>query len=213
MHPYYCLSYTRGSQSTKCQIRINGRLHDVGQNLCEFLHTLRRHLLSARKPTRSRCSGKPQPKVLKDLCIWIDALCINQRDETEKSKQVQMMGQIYKKAAMVLMWLGSDPRVRAAVETLRNRRATLMSFGHYYEFFKKVDYWSRAWIVQEVVLARRPVVFLESGIYDFSDLSYKMDINSVGDEEWEMANTLASYRLTYKGPSFPQVMHKNILMF
>lgn len=40
---------------------------------------------------------------------WIDALCINQGDNEEKNSQVQMMGQIYGEAELVLVWLGTVP--------------------------------------------------------------------------------------------------------
>ena len=38
--------------------------------------------------------------------LWVDAVCINQSDDAEKSQQVSMMGQIYSKAAEVLVWVG-----------------------------------------------------------------------------------------------------------
>lgn len=40
---------------------------------------------------------------------WIDALCINQTDDEERSSQVQMMGRIYREAELVLVWLGTMP--------------------------------------------------------------------------------------------------------
>jgi hypothetical protein len=41
-----------------------------------------------------------------ELIIWVDAICINQRDNGEKSEQVQRMFSIYQKAANVVVWLG-----------------------------------------------------------------------------------------------------------
>ncbi|KAL6711855.1 hypothetical protein ACN47E_002898 [Coniothyrium glycines] len=38
--------------------------------------------------------------------LWIDQLCINQSDNTERSAQVGLMSQIYTKASRVLVWLG-----------------------------------------------------------------------------------------------------------
>lgn len=38
--------------------------------------------------------------------LWIDSICINQTLNTEKSKQVQMMGDIYEQARRVIVWLG-----------------------------------------------------------------------------------------------------------
>lgn len=40
--------------------------------------------------------------------LWIDALCINQRDEAEKASQVSMMADIYSTAFQVVVWLGKD---------------------------------------------------------------------------------------------------------
>jgi hypothetical protein len=38
--------------------------------------------------------------------MWIDALCINQRDNKEKSKQIPMMRDIFANAKHVIVWLG-----------------------------------------------------------------------------------------------------------
>ena len=38
--------------------------------------------------------------------LWIDSICINQADRSEKRQQVSMMGRIYKKATRLLVWLG-----------------------------------------------------------------------------------------------------------
>ncbi|KAK2684705.1 hypothetical protein QWA68_016409 [Fusarium oxysporum] len=40
------------------------------------------------------------------ITLWIDQICINQEDNSEKSKQVGMMGRIYSEANQVLVWLG-----------------------------------------------------------------------------------------------------------
>jgi hypothetical protein len=45
---------------------------------------------------------------LVDQFIWIDQICINQNNAKEKASQVQMMGQIYKKAARVTAYLGNS---------------------------------------------------------------------------------------------------------
>jgi len=38
--------------------------------------------------------------------LWIDALCINQKDDVEKGQQVQSMVKIYAQASRVIVWLG-----------------------------------------------------------------------------------------------------------
>lgn len=40
--------------------------------------------------------------------VWIDAICINQKDVEEKGWQVAMMGDLYSKASKVLVWLGQE---------------------------------------------------------------------------------------------------------
>ncbi|CAI6266865.1 unnamed protein product [Periconia digitata] len=40
--------------------------------------------------------------------LWVDAICINQQDNDEKSMQVNMMRDIYKQAAKVIFWLGEQ---------------------------------------------------------------------------------------------------------
>ncbi|KAF4625929.1 hypothetical protein G7Y89_g12234 [Cudoniella acicularis] len=59
-------------------------------------------------------------------CLWIDALCINQKDDAEKSVQVALMGSIYSKALRVVIWLGAEnesPNSALAMSTLRSIKA------------------------------------------------------------------------------------------
>ena len=41
-----------------------------------------------------------------DVLVWLDALCINQRDKTEKSAQIRLMYRIYQGAHRTAIWLG-----------------------------------------------------------------------------------------------------------
>jgi len=52
--------------------------------------------------------------VWKDRTIWIDQICINQGDAQEKSEQVQLMRDIYYRAARVVSYLGGNWRYRLA---------------------------------------------------------------------------------------------------
>ena len=38
--------------------------------------------------------------------LWVDAVCINQTNISERTTQVRMMRTIYSRAACVLVWLG-----------------------------------------------------------------------------------------------------------
>jgi hypothetical protein len=46
----------------------------------------------------------------KPRLVWIDAICINQKDNEEKAWQVQLMGEIYRRAKGVIVYLGEDSR-------------------------------------------------------------------------------------------------------
>lgn len=93
---YTALSYTWGPLS-KVPIWVNGEVLHVTENLLIALRWLREHS----QPSRF---------------LWIDAVCINQKDLDEKSAQVGMMGQIYKSASEVLVWLG--PAHEAQLKTI-----------------------------------------------------------------------------------------------
>jgi len=83
---YTALSYTWGKDKPSTAVVINGQLVLVRKNLAAAL----RHL---QRTDRS-------------LNIWIDAICINQNDDEEKSHQVHMMAKIYESSVEVLVWLG-----------------------------------------------------------------------------------------------------------
>lgn len=50
--------------------------------------------------TRLRCES--------ERMLWVDAICIDQQNEVEKSVQVGMMRNIYEKAQRTLIWLGEE---------------------------------------------------------------------------------------------------------
>ncbi|PVH81632.1 HET-domain-containing protein, partial [Cadophora sp. DSE1049] len=87
--PYQALSYTWGRPDDfDFKIWLNGILFPVRQNLLCALRVL-------------RASGD----TIK-LPIWIDALCIDQQNVSERGHQVDMMGVIYRGAQHVIAWLG-----------------------------------------------------------------------------------------------------------
>jgi len=65
---------------------VNGKEVDITQNLGDALRSLR-------LPDRSRL-------------LWVDAICINQSDNVEKSAVVATMGDIYRNAETVAIFLG-----------------------------------------------------------------------------------------------------------
>ena len=57
-----------------------------------------------------RFSGADSPTDMgnRERLLWIDQLCINQYDASERSKQVEMMGRIYREAERTELWLGEE---------------------------------------------------------------------------------------------------------
>jgi hypothetical protein len=52
-----------------------------------------------------------------DRTVWLDAICINQNDFEERSRQVAMMGAIYRNGARNLIYLG-DEEVGEAINSI-----------------------------------------------------------------------------------------------
>jgi hypothetical protein len=77
-----------GNETAKKTIFVDGKKFLVGQNLWDALRFLRK-----------RANGQR---------YWIDAICINQTDIPERSRQLTFMPEIYARAQMVLVWLGSQ---------------------------------------------------------------------------------------------------------
>ncbi|MCJ1331901.1 hypothetical protein MMC10_008593 [Thelotrema lepadinum] len=53
-------------------------------------------------------------KLARGVPVWVDAICINQRDTSEKETQIQLMGEIYTCAKTVYIWLGRDDQSGSA---------------------------------------------------------------------------------------------------
>jgi hypothetical protein len=51
--------------------------------------------------------------------LWVDAICINQKDDAERNAQVKRMADIYNRASNVCVWLGvGDPTQKTALESI-----------------------------------------------------------------------------------------------
>ena len=85
---YEALSYCWGDQTQSFPILCNKRCIPAFHNLLTALHYLR---------------SDTAPRTL-----WIDALCINQKDPIEKNAQVALLTVIFKHSSRVLAWLGEE---------------------------------------------------------------------------------------------------------
>ncbi|UZP40249.1 hypothetical protein NXS19_008065 [Fusarium pseudograminearum] len=79
---------------------------------------------------KSRKRADPFRRKDLPLTLWIDALCIDQDDEVEKTEQVQQMHQIYSQASSVITWLGPASATSDAAMLWIERYGSLSSsFG------------------------------------------------------------------------------------
>jgi len=85
-YAYEALSYTWDGQIPDRRVNCQGNDLLITAN-CEAA------LLQLRQRWRRRI-------------LWIDSICINQTSDNEKGQQVQIMGEIYKQAKTVIVWLG-----------------------------------------------------------------------------------------------------------
>lgn len=114
--------------------------------------------------------------------LWLDALCINQRDDMERSQQVAMMSDIYRNAGGIKSWIGNgDFDTDYALGFLQHRHeAKLIESVHFGEVQYRAreallcvalrPYWSRLWVLQELALARSVVVHCGLQVVNWIDL-------------------------------------------
>ncbi|GCB17448.1 heterokaryon incompatibility protein 6, OR allele [Aspergillus awamori] len=158
---YAALSYSWGDGSADHHIYLlpegTDRIEDslslpIRENLFCALHRLRR---------------KDQ-----NVTLWVDALCIDQENNTEKTRQLGCMVDIYHQARMVYVWLGESdgegrsdeamdfiPRVvdMATLDANTDDKDPARQWAALSELTR--DPWfARRWIVQEISVASKAVV-------------------------------------------------------
>jgi hypothetical protein len=85
---FEAISYVWGLQHERQPVFCQDQIVYISVNLAQALRGLR--------------------NTKKSRLLWADSICINQHDVSEKGHQVQMMGEIYKKASRVIIWLGGS---------------------------------------------------------------------------------------------------------
>ena len=170
---FVALSYEWGNPDVDLDLQLNGRMIQIRHNLWAFLDVL---------------VAKIRARQLSfQTLFWADSICINQVDLNEKNSQVGLMGTIYSSASMVYAWLGSPtfPQPEMVFRYLLHGPEVVNS--GYLDYRSPDDlhrarnidcvlalsqcrYWTRRWILQEVCLPAKVVVFWGSAELDFNDL-------------------------------------------
>jgi hypothetical protein len=162
---YTCLSYVWGNLEKGQWILVNDCRLWVRQNLYDFL-------ASARKMPDLTCPSH---------WIWIDAICIDQSNLTERERQVQQMGRIYAGAEEVISWLGMNWKIAAMLITYPGQDNTLTQLHAY----RDSPYWNRAWITQEFVLARSLKLMVCDSIMDITALPEPPNLRFLHDSTYQ----------------------------
>jgi hypothetical protein len=163
---YRALSYVWGDLRNTLEIFLNGVSFQVTINLASALQHIR---------------DKEE-----EVVLWADAICINQRDLDERSKQVQfVMDEVYKDAEEVLVWLGEESEDSDLAmnfmeswpvgkgQTSGDGGNASGPYGDFRLAFESaVDvaavtalrallqrpFWTRLWVLQEIVLAQKVLI-------------------------------------------------------
>lgn len=97
---YEALSYVWGQEKESFSIHVVPETEmDAPSTLLAKASVIlsRSNLITALKQLRHRDRRRK---------LWIDAICIDQSNDTERAEQVRKMSQIFSRAATVLLWLG-----------------------------------------------------------------------------------------------------------
>ncbi|KAF1953593.1 HET-domain-containing protein [Byssothecium circinans] len=156
----------------------------------------------------------------KKLYLWIDAICINQKDTIEKAEQVSGMGRVYSAASKVLLWLGpSSSRTRKAFSFMKAKGVD--ADWDPVEDRQGLDlvlslltrqWFRRLWVIQEVTLNSRVEVACGDDRLDFTILQeaifavWKIPTSMEGydDEDPEIEGLWSFTRLIFLRDEFRQ---------
>ncbi|KAL9612226.1 MAG: hypothetical protein Q9167_003175 [Letrouitia subvulpina] len=160
---FEALSYTWENQEPSVSIKCAGQSFLVTPNCFSALRQLR-------KTNRVRM-------------LWVDSICIDQTSIPERNQQVSMMGEIYRNADRVIVWLGESdaPTIQSmrkiaaiteygdiaddSLQAVLHQRVEALKTGESRfraenpssdvigPFFRR-SWFTRLWTIQEVVLAK-----------------------------------------------------------
>ncbi|KAH7303631.1 heterokaryon incompatibility protein-domain-containing protein [Stachybotrys elegans] len=133
--PYETLSYCWGNLPLEMSILQDGSPKAITLSLSMALRQIR-------NPNKART-------------LWVDQLCIDQSNETEKSRQVSVMQDIYRKSANGISWLGELP---TELDKPGLGQVILAMMGSPRAKWQGVRWWQRIWTVQEAKLPRASII-------------------------------------------------------
>jgi hypothetical protein len=150
---FIATSYEWGSPDDIAPFTIGGEETTLRCNLIHFLNTL----------------SEVQHPDIKTPVYWIDSICINQDDKEEKANQIGLLRDIYSSASCVLSWLG--PMGNGSNVAMKYLSGVNIEAGDSVHALLNRRYWTRLWMVQEVVLGKRWYIACGTDVIDGDDLA------------------------------------------
>jgi len=140
--------------------------------------------------------------------LWVDCLCIDQNNEEEKNSQIVRMATIYQEASTVAASLGPEEHGSAKVMQMlqwmrdcRRKRpqqparpeiSHLQSLRTELGEFLRRPYWTRVWIIQEIVAGARVRLFCGDLDAEWDDLY--VVVMKLLPKDWRRDHTLTPVR-------------------
>ena len=213
--PYYALSYTWGSGERTKSISCNGKRLAVTQTLLEALRRFR----------------DPWDTVT----LWADQICICQDRIKERNQQVQLMGQIFKRAVKVIVWLGEDyDDSRAGMQLAKQ----LLSIARYQPvsglssteleshglpkrghrrwnalsaILRRPWFW-RTWVVQEVVLNPNVELVLGASMLTWDELEMVVTLlEGPMPRIWQLDQAISASELPFSRINRIRLRHQRLI--
>lgn len=161
---FEALSYVWCDTKDTRMIEVQGETVKATKNL----ETALRHIRDTREP--------------RDL--WVDAICINQNDNSERTHQVGIMDTIYREAKKVIVWLG-DEQHELALELIKTHGTA--GDRHWFPQGDTVEdpwhqilmllvslrdtkWYRRIWTLQEIVLAKSVTYLCGNHVFANSEI-------------------------------------------
>lgn len=198
---YVALSYEWGPEEDMQTIYINNHEMKIRPNLRAFLEVIRQW-----------DDSRP---------LWVDQICIDQRNISERGHQVGIMEHIYRNAVETLCWLGPDPDAGLAISAINktcdaieeqvNAGLDVQDIDYTFvlivwstdtssleqrafEAMACLPYWTRLWIIQEILLSKCPTLVYGSMTVNFTRLC---EMCPNGDGYSDLANDGAMGEILY----------------
>jgi hypothetical protein len=113
---FEALSYCWGPPGEEVPVICNARLFHVSATLRDGLRQLFRYCKSS-----------------KTVWLWIDQICINQKDGFERTQQVRLMNQIYRQSIRTIIWLPLEAPMAITAKSV------ILERSRYYEARGQLD--------------------------------------------------------------------------